>query len=108
MKIYEKAGKGFPLVDGRLRVSVTGFLRHTKRIADTTDIQTMFQWITPEIVAKLPDSTRDELRNYLAAQTASIELSETDRTHLSKLPIYKSLTMQENLSFKSVSPVECG
>lgn len=108
MKIYEKAGKGFPLVDGRLHVSATGFLRHTKRIADTTDIQTMFQWITPEIVAKLPDSTLDELRNYLVAQTASIDLSETDRTHLSKLPIYKSLVMQKNLSFKSASPVEHG
>ena len=102
MKIHEKARKCFPLVDGRLQVSAKGFLRSTKRITDTTDIRTILQWITPEIVAKLPDSTRDELRNYLVAHT-TFDLSEIDRVQLSRLPVYKRLLVQKNLSFKSLS-----
>ena len=99
MKIHEKAGKSFPLVDGRLHVSAKGFLRSTRRITDTTDIQTIFQWITPEIVAKLPDSTRDEFRKYIVTHS-TFDLREIDPVHLSKLPIFKTLLVQKNLSFK--------
>jgi hypothetical protein len=99
MKIHEKAGKSFPLVDGRFHVTAKGFLRSTRRIADTTDIQTIFLWITPEIVAKLPDSTRDEFRKYIVTRCTN-DLSEIDRVRLSKLPIYRSLLVQQNLSFK--------
>jgi hypothetical protein len=99
MKIHEKTGRGFPLVDGRFHVTAKGFLRSTRRIADTTDIQTIFLWITPEIVAKLPDSTRDEFRKYIVTHCA-FDLSEVDRVRLAKLPIYKSLLVQKNLSFK--------
>jgi sacsin len=99
MKIYEKARKSFPLVDGRLNVSAKGFLRSTRRIIDTTDIRTIFEWITPEIVAALSDSTRDDLRKYLVAHT-TFDLSEIDRVHLSRLPIYKTLLVQRNMSSK--------
>ena len=98
IKIYEKAGRCFPLVDARLNVPAHGFLRDTRRIADTTDIRTLFQWIRPEIVRKLPNSTRDELRNYLVANI-NFDISQKDRTCLVRLPIYRSLVMRENSTF---------
>ena len=104
LQIFEKCGRQFPLVDERLKVPTTGFLRTKRCIADARDLSTTLQWITPFLIYGLPFPLRDDLRHQFSLQLQRRESSKFTRDEkdkLTDLPIYKSLSYGSQSSMYS-------
>jgi hypothetical protein len=103
LQIFEKSGRQFPLVDERLKVSAGGFLYKNRCIADSKDISTTLEWITQSIVRVLPKSLKDALRQQFISNLQRRhppKLNDVEISRLVKLPIFKELEIQENLTFR--------
>ena len=93
LQIFEKSGRQFPLVDERLKVTTAGFLRTKRCIADSRDLYTTLQWITPLLIYDLPFSLRDDLRHQFSLhlhRRESSKFTEEEKDKLIDLPIYKT------------------
>jgi hypothetical protein len=80
-----------------------GFLYKQQCIADSKDISTTLEWITPEIVKLIPNSLRDSLRrqinSYLARRNPP-KFNKKESEQLIQLPIFKIFEINPNLSFR--------
>ena len=79
----------FPLVHENFQVSTAGFLTAKRHIAPASDMKTLLHWITPSVVAALPDDFRDGLVRHILLHSHAIP--EREKSLVIKLPIFKQL-----------------
>lgn len=86
-------------------MSRTGFLRSTRRIVDTTDLEALLQWITPEIINGLGNSVKDRYKEHLVVslrRRLGIPLHKEEHEKLLKLPLFKKVVSVEGKSGDTV------
>lgn len=92
-QIYDLT-REFPLVKKDFVVSNNGYLRTTKSIVRTTDIDALLKWITADMVTKLPSKCRNGLRVHLFRQMLSLckSLKQQDLEQVKMLPIFRQVS----------------
>jgi hypothetical protein len=88
-KIHGFTG-AFPLVKDDFTYTTNQFLLTEHHIAPGNDIGVLLHWITPNIVAILPNEYRVSLAHHILA-CAGESLAENEKTLILKLPIFKEL-----------------
>jgi hypothetical protein len=78
---------------------------------DTTDLEALLQWITPEIIDGLDNSVKEQYKSHLVVilrRRLGVPLQKTEHQNLLKLLIFKKLVAVESKSgdiIKYHSPV---
>jgi hypothetical protein len=85
----------FPLVKDDFTFPTHRFLLNEKLIAPGSDIGVLLHWITPSIVATLPNECRESLARHLLACIGK-SLPENQKTLVLKLPIFPELKSSES------------
>ena len=99
--ILQLSGRRFPVVDSDFKIPRTGFLRSTRRIVDTTDLEALLQWITPEIINGLENCVKDRYKEHLVVslrRRLGFPLHKEEHEKLLKLPIFKKVVSTESKS----------
>jgi hypothetical protein len=87
--------RAFPLVKDDFTFPTHRFLLNEKHIAPGSDIGVLLHWITPSIVATLPNECRESLARHILA-CIGISLPENQKTSVLKLPIFPELKSGES------------
>ena len=90
--------KGFPLVKHGFEAPESGYLRNQRHVTNTSDVEALLGWFTPEVVTQLPESSRRALRRHLQSQiTRRGKMIEThEKERLSQLPIFERLVVGQS------------
>jgi hypothetical protein len=81
-------------VEKDFHVAIDGYLRSTRRIVDSTDLEGLIHWITPDIIENLSDSMKDRFRKHLLMalrRRLGIPLAQSNYEILSKFPVFKNI-----------------
>jgi hypothetical protein len=96
--IFHDDNRRFPLVEKNFKVSSTGYARSARRIVDTTDLEALLYWITPEIIGDLEDSEKELYAGHLVMalrRRLGVPLPKADLERVSRLPVFKKIVAVE-------------
>jgi hypothetical protein len=96
--IFHDTNRRFPLVEKNFKVSSTGYPRSARRIVDTTDLEALLYWITPEIIGDLEDSVKELYAGHLVMalrRRLGVPLAKVELERISKLPVFKKIVTVE-------------
>lgn len=91
-EIYNSTN-GFPLANDDFEAPASGYLHSKGHISDSNDLDTLLNYITPEVVVKLSGVTREALCHHFLSQLTGrcTPIEDREKQRISRLPIFKRL-----------------